>query len=123
LWKAVGRKEGEPVWRVEFQFMREVLEQHGLVSLSSVLANLNGLWSYASTEWLRLAMPNPDDQTRSRWPIHPLWGCISSVDWETDGGPLSRSFKATRLPDDKRVFSLGVTVSAVNTFSLLEYSL
>jgi hypothetical protein len=109
LWKAVGRKEGEPVWRVEFQLMREVLGQHGLVCLSSVLANLNGLWGYASTEWLRLAIPNPDDQTRSRWPIHPLWGYISSVDWETDGGPLSRSFKATRLPDDKRVFSLGVS--------------
>lgn len=85
------------------------MAQHGLVSLDSVLANLNGLWSYASTEWLRLTIPNPDDQTRSRWPLHPLWGYLSSVDWETDGGPLSRSFKATRLPEDKRIFSLGAS--------------
>lgn len=109
LWKAAGWQADESVWRVEFQFRREVMAQHGLVSLDSVLANLNGLWSYASTEWLRLTIPNPDDQTRSRWPVHPLWGYLSSVDWETDGGPLARSFKATRLPDDKRIFALGAS--------------
>jgi hypothetical protein len=109
LWEATGRLPNEPVWRVEFQFMREVLAQHGVIDLDSVLANLNGLWSYASTEWLRLTIPNLDDQTRSRWPLHPLWGYLSSIDWETDGGPLSRSFKATRLPEDKRIFSLGAS--------------
>jgi hypothetical protein len=112
LWQAAGWKSGEPIWRVEFQFRREVLAQHDLVSLDSVMANLNGLWSYASTEWLRLTIPNPDDQTRSRWPLHPLWGYLSSIDWETDGGPLERSFKATRLPDDKRIFSLGASAIA-----------
>jgi len=109
FWEATGRKPEEPVWRVEFQFMREVLAQHGVVDLVSVLDNLNGLWSYASTEWLRLTLPNPDDQTRSRWPLHPLWGYLSSIDWETDGGPLTRSFNPTRLPEDKRIFSLGAS--------------
>jgi hypothetical protein len=109
LWLAAGWQAGDPIWRVEFQFRREVLAQHGLVRLDEVLANLNGLWSYASTEWLRLTIPNPDDQTRTRWPVHPLWGYLSSVDWETDGGPLSRSFQASRLPDDKRIFSLGAS--------------
>ena len=109
LWQAGGWKSGESIWRIEFQFRREAMAQHGLVSLGSVLSNLSGLWSYASTEWLRLTIPNLDDQTRSRWPLHPLWGYLSSIDWETDGGPLSRSFKATRLPEDKRIFSLGVS--------------
>src|SRR5487761_1912297 len=109
LWQAAGWQTDEPVWRVEFQFRREAMAQHNLVTLNSVLANLNGLWSYASTEWLRLTIPNPDDQTRSRWPIHPLWGYLSSIDWESDGGQLARSFKATRLPADKRIFSLGVS--------------
>ncbi len=109
LWAATGRKPEEPVWRVEFQFMRELLAQHGIVDLDSVLANLNGLWSYATTEWLRLTLPNPDDHTRSRWPLHPLWGYLSSVDWETSGGPLARSFKATRLPEDDRIFALGAS--------------
>lgn len=109
LWLASGWQAGDSVWRVEFQFRREVLAQHGLVRLDSVLANLNGLWSYASTEWLRLTIPNADDKTRSRWPIHPLWGYLSSIDWETNGGPLTRSFQATRLPADRRIFSLGVS--------------
>ena len=109
LWEATGRKPEEPVWRVEFQLMRELLAQHGLVELDRVLANLNGLWSYATTQWLRLTLPNPDDQTRSRWPLHPLWGYLSSVDWETNGGPLARSFKATRLPEDDRIFALGAS--------------
>lgn len=109
LWQAGGWNVGESIWRIEFQFRREVLGQHGLVELPKVLANLNGLWSYATTEWLRLTIPNPDDQTRSRWPVHPLWGHLSSIDWETDGGPLARSFTATRLPADKRIFSLGAS--------------
>ncbi|MDD5300092.1 MAG: replication initiation factor [Gallionella sp.] len=112
LWKAGGWVSGEPIWRVEFQFRREVLSQHNLVRLDSVLENLNGLWSYAATEWLRLTIPNPDDQTRSRWPIHPLWGYLSSIDWETDGGQLTRSFDATRVPEDKRIFSLGASAIA-----------
>ncbi|PSJ18145.1 replication initiation factor [Nitrosomonas supralitoralis] len=112
LWKEAGWIEGEPVWRVEFQLMRDVLAEHGLISLGSVLANLNGLWSYASTEWLRLTLPNPDDQTRSRWPIHPLWGYVSSIDWETNLNTLSRSFQATRLPDDKRILALGISSMA-----------
>ncbi|MDO9101572.1 MAG: replication initiation factor [Candidatus Nitrotoga sp.] len=109
VWEAAGWKEGEPIWRGEFQFRREVLAQHGVIRLEDVLANLNGLWSYASTEWLRLTIPNPDDLTRSRWPVHPLWGYLTSVDWETNGGVLTRSFKATRLPEDKRIFSLGAS--------------
>lgn len=109
LWKEAGWQEGEPVWRVEFQLMRDILAEHGLIDLDSTLANLNGLWSYASTEWLRLTLPNPDDQTRSRWPIHPLWGYISSIDWETNLNTLSRSFQATRLPEDKRILALGIS--------------
>lgn len=109
LWQAGGWNLGESIWRIEFQFRREVLGQHALVDLDSVMANLNGLWSYATTEWLRLTIPNPDDQTRSRWPVHPLWCYLSSIDWETDGGALARSFTATRLPADKRIFALGAS--------------
>lgn len=112
LWKEAGWIEDEPVWRVEFQLMRDVLAEHGLIGLDGVLANLNGLWNYASIEWLRLTLPNPDDQTRSRWPIHPLWGYISSIDWETNLNTLSRSFQATRIPEDKRVLALGVSSMA-----------
>lgn len=66
VWQDAGWQTGESIWRVEFQFRREAMAQHGLVRLDDVMKNLNGLWSYASTEWLRLTIPNPDDLTRSR---------------------------------------------------------
>ncbi|MBU1691649.1 MAG: replication initiation factor [Gammaproteobacteria bacterium] len=109
LWKMAGWNGTDKVWRLEFEIKREVLTQKGLPKLNHVLANLNGLWSYATTEWLRLTLPNLDDKTRSRWPIHPLWGYLSSVDWETNGGPLSSRFTAARLPGDDKLFSMGLS--------------
>jgi hypothetical protein len=106
LWAQTGYREGDPVWRLEFQFKRTVLSQLGVVSLGSVLNQLNGLWGYAMTDWLRLTLPNPDDRTRSRWPVHPLWGYLSSIDWETNGGPLLRQYPLARVPGDDKLFSL-----------------
>lgn len=100
MWTERGWKQGERVWRLEFQFRRELLSQKGVVALYTVLNHLNGLWSYATTEWLRLAMPNPEDRTRSRWPIHPLWIALASIDWESDGGALSKRFSLSRAPSD-----------------------
>ena len=108
LWRKAGWTEGEPVWRLEFEFKREALFHKNLSSLDQVLANLNGLWSYAMTDWLRLTLPNPQDQTRSRWPIHPLWGYLSAIDWETDGGPLLPRHIDARLPGRDRLFSMGL---------------
>ena len=109
LWRQAGWTEGEPVWRLEFQLKREALVSRGLSSLDQVMENRNGLWSYVTIEWLRLTLPNPEDQTRSRWPIHPLWGYLSSVDWGSPGGPLLRHFTPARLPADDRLFALGLS--------------
>jgi hypothetical protein len=97
------------VWRLEIQFRREVLSQKGVPEFPQVMDNLNGLWSYAITEWLRLTLPNPDDKTRSRWPLHPLWGCVSAVDFGSRGGPLSPRFSPTRAPDDDYLFTRGLS--------------
>lgn len=107
LWSQVGWQPGEPVWRLEFQIKREVLAQKGIGKLSDVVKHLNGLWSYGTTEWLRLTLPNAEDQTRSRWPVHPLWASLATIDWETDGGPLSRNFSPERVPGNAKLFSLG----------------
>lgn len=109
LWHKIGWNPGHPVWRLEFELKRELLVQHGLSSLDQVLNHQNGLWSYGTTEWLRLAIPNPDDQTRARWPVHPLWGYLSSVDWEGNGGPLLRKFDPQRIPDNKKLFNLALS--------------
>ena len=106
LWHSAGWNPGHPVWRLEFEIKREALIQKGLSKLDQVLSNLNGLWSYATTEWLRLTLPNEDDQTRSRWPLHPLWGYLSSIDWETNGGPLLRHYTPQRTPGNAKLFNL-----------------
>jgi hypothetical protein len=117
LWRRAGWNGVLPVWRLEFEFRREVLAQLKLSSLPEVLGNLNGMWGYASTEWLKLCEPNETDRTRSRWPIHPLWLELASVDWETKGGPLSREFKPTRAPSEvwlgQRALSLLASVASV----------
>ena len=83
LWTPMGWKPGDDVWRLEFEFKRDFLKDRGLSSLDSVLDNLNGLWSYATTEWLRLTVPNEGDSTRTRWPTHDLWLTLTGVDWES----------------------------------------
>ena len=110
LWKTSGWDGVSPVWRLEFELKREVLTGHGLSSLEDVLPNLNGLWSYCTTDWLRLTLPQKDDKTRSRWPIHTLWGYLSSVDWETSGGVLSKRFSNARVPSDDKLFSMGLSM-------------
>lgn len=106
LWQKAGWDNTTPVWRLEFEIKREVLTQKGLSKLSEVLHYLDGLWSYATTEWLRLTLPSADDQTRSRWPIHPLWLMLSSVDWQSRGGPLLKRFHGARSPKDHRLFQM-----------------
>ena len=105
LWRPAGWEPGQAVWRLEFEMKRDYLKERDLSSLESVLVNLNGLWRYATTEWLRLTEPNPNDATRARWPTHSLWTALASVDWETTGGVLLKRFTNARLPDEKRLYS------------------
>jgi hypothetical protein len=104
LWYRAGWDGNSKVWRLEFELKRDVLIEHGLVSLDAVLSHLNGLWSYATTEWLRLTLPQIDDKTRSRWPTHPLWDYLSAIDWETPGGPLTNRFSNERIPSKESIY-------------------
>jgi len=110
LWQKAGWNGEGVIWRLEFELKREVLTQKGLSKLAEVLIHLNGLWSYATTEWLRLTLPSEDDKTRSRWPVHPLWGFLSSVDWEGSGGALAKRFTSTRSPKDDKLFQMACSV-------------
>jgi hypothetical protein len=118
LWEMMGRKEGDPVWRLEFEFKRDFLKQKDIIPLSEALTHLNGLWSYATTEWLKLTIPNHEDETRSRWPIHPLWQALASIDWETSGGPLKSRFSNERSPDKKIAMHRAFT--ALTTWMAIE---
>lgn len=110
LWEQAGWDGKTDVWRLEFQLRRELLAQHGISKLPAVLDHLDGLWSYGTTDWLRLTLPNPEDQTRSRWPIHPLWGYLSSVDWGSPGGGLTRSYSPARVPGDDWIYTHALSV-------------
>ena len=110
LWNEAGWDGETPIWRLEFELKRDILAQFDVQALNTTLANLNGLWSYATTEWIKLTIPSEADSNRSRWPIHPLWEYLSSVDFETSGGALTREFSAQRIPSDRRLFDFGFSV-------------
>ena len=117
LWHQAGWNGEQPVWRLEFEFKRELLVQLGLDSVSSVLNGRAGLWAYATQKWLRLCVPSDSDETRSRWPVHPLWEALSGIDWNGDGGPLLRTYKPTRAPGTDylgvRALALIASIAAV----------
>jgi hypothetical protein len=110
LWSSAGWKEGQRVWRLEFEIKRDLLSQIKLATFSDVMGHLSGLWSYATDDWLRLCLPDGNDKTRSRWAIHPLWQYLASVDWEGDGGKLLSRFSPTRAPDDKYLFGRALSL-------------
>ncbi|WP_413861414.1 hypothetical protein, partial [Candidatus Aalborgicola defluviihabitans] len=114
LWIPMGWKLGEDVWRLEFEFKRDFLKERGLSSLDTVLGNLNGLWSYATTEWLRLTVPNEADATRSRWPTHHLWESLASVDWESTDSVLLDRYSNARTPTDLRLIT--VVLGALSSY-------
>ena len=101
LWEEAGWERKHAVWRLEFQFKREILRQLGLDTLPQVMSNLNGLWQYAMTDWLKLTTPSETDKKRSRWAIHPLWYFLATNDWEADGGPLLRQYSPSRAPSKR----------------------
>lgn len=108
LWASQGWDGLAQVWRMEFQIRREGLPEamHGPAAEA---LSLNGsLWRYLCQEWLRLAVPSASDDTRSRWPTHPLWEGMAGV-WNeaTSAPPLTRVPK-TRLPSDDYLFRAGI---------------
>lgn len=111
LWIPMGWRPGENVWRLEFEFKRDFLKERGLSSLDTVLDNLN---SYATTEWLRLTVPNESDATRSRWPTHHLWVSLASVDWASSQSVLLDRYSNARTPTDLRLIT--VVLGALSSY-------
>lgn len=100
LWQPRGWKVGDKVWRQEFQLRREVLKQLGIENVPTLLAQLAALWRYLTEDWLRLAISNPNDTTRTRWPTHPVWQAISKVYALPCNHPRLKRFRPQRLPRD-----------------------
>ena len=117
LWDQAGYVDGQPVWRLEFEFQRDSLKKFGLQGFRSVEDALTGLWAYATGEWLRLCMPNPEDATRSRWPVHPLWAALSSLDFNGVDMPRLERVVTTNKPSEESV--LRRVIACLITFMVL----
>lgn len=79
LWSKGGREEGETVWRIEFQLRREMLAGFDIRNIHHLQEHLESLWTYLTTKWLRVALPDSNDKTRSRWKTHPLWLLVTEA--------------------------------------------
>lgn len=101
LWLQNGWFPADPVVRVEFQFRRNVLSQFGLRSVRDVMQARPALWTYATSEWTRLAVPRASDETRARWETHPFWRRVQAINWEGNTRVLDRKRPSTNAPSDK----------------------
>lgn len=108
IWKSEGWDEEQTVWRLEFQFRREVLKQLNILSVPDLLSNLKNLWEYAMHNWLRLTVPNLKDETQTRWPNHPLWDILSNAPWECDKPIKLKRSHLVRPPTDESLFVNGL---------------
>lgn len=109
LFTQSGWDETQDVWRLEFQFMRESLRSLAIQYISDLEKSLTGLWEYATVKWLRHTVPNPSDQTQSRWNTSEWWTFMQSADWGV-GGSLSRiPLDKGRVPSDKVLFVNGLS--------------
>ncbi len=107
VWNEGGWAGEFPVWRLEFEFHRTVLREFWITTVEELLALRAALWCYAM-HWLRLVVPSPTDNTKERWPNHPLWDVLLQADWGVERGePLTRTRK-TRPPSDKSLFVNGL---------------
>lgn len=108
LWEAHGWKEGETVWRMEFQTRREAFPHALKCIVVEALPHMAAWWHYLATEWLRLAIPSDSDDTRTRWPTHPVWGGIANA-WELPpDAPLMSRVPMDRAPSDEILFKNGL---------------
>ncbi len=81
IWAADTRYNPElTVWRVEFRIKRKFLATFHLNEAFSVLGQLELLWKYATTEWLRYVdLSKSSDTNKSRLPTHPAWEVIQGA--------------------------------------------
>jgi len=76
LWGTDG--QGDPIWRLEFQYRRAALVEFNLRTVGDVLAAAQDLWRYATEDWLSLRTPTSDRRQR-RWPVDPVWKEIRRI--------------------------------------------
>jgi hypothetical protein len=79
----------QPVWRLEFQFRRQMLKECSLDGADEVIDRRQELWVYA-TRWLSLRERAPDSR-RLRWPVASVWAQLAQSPLGIPQNPLVRT--------------------------------
>lgn len=112
LWSRGGWNGKDSVHRLEAQCCSAFLRQFEISTVESLLANCGALWAYVTGEWLKLVVPNSDDDTRARWPVHPVWTELQAVPWEGVGKAVRCNASPQRVPNDFYLASRGLSTLA-----------
>jgi len=110
VWSPNGWEYRDQVWRLEFQFKRETLNQLNSINVDELEERLSSLWCYGTTQWLRLTLPNSNDTARTRWDTHPLWEMLTTTSWQTLPNRDLRRVIKERIPTDDYFFTSGFGV-------------
>lgn len=94
LWHQKGWEPGQQVYRLELQLRHKPLVELEAGQYPELLSRLGAIWLYCLEDWSRLTVPNPNDDKRSRWPLHPLWESLLAVPWKD-------RVKGERIPQRK----------------------
>jgi len=108
IWSEAGWNGEQNIWRLEFQFKREILDVLQSVSLENLLVNQGPLWRFACLDWLRLSRPNEKDSNASRWPLHPLWASLSKIAWNDNPDKSLKRIRKRRIPCDESLYINGI---------------
>lgn len=81
LWQV---ESTEDVWRIEFQLRRPALKQFGIDSLDDLRDKQAGVWSYLTSKWFSLRLP--DNEKTERRTIHPFWCAVQGCFKQNDPG-------------------------------------
>ncbi|MDP3517166.1 MAG: hypothetical protein Q8S94_08360 [Pseudohongiella sp.] len=108
IWRDMGWDGQHDVWRLEFQYKRQVLRDLGIVKYSDLVRALAGLWGYSTQDWLRHTTPSESDKTQSRWPTSALWSVLQAAPWDGVTSVTRVSSERTRAPSDRTLFVNGL---------------
>lgn len=109
LWLAQGWDGVSDVWRLEFQFQRQALRDFNVDTYQKLIESLAGLWNYATLDWLRHTVPNPNDKTQTRWPSSSLWKLIQEVQWNGINELQRKDSERSKGPTDRSLFINGLS--------------
>jgi len=100
-WRQRGWDGKSTVWRVEAQIRRNALQQFSVRSVGELIARVGELWQYVIEKWCRLSVPNPQDQTPSRWLTHPFWRAVGEApDFHSVTRVGRRVLRRAKAPSD-----------------------